>query len=354
VSLLSLGNFIFDQDVFETFNSFMAVVDVDRVDAAYRISQLRLVPFHQEGYVPSLIAGAQAEWLARHVGQLSTFLPERGDGLRGAVAFADAAGIGVMLRPDDFRQIETSRVRDTTIVDGKSPLFSLNRGASPADYLVGFGDAPPESRLRVARDRLIFGDFEDHDVDGRFGENDHFWQTATRYPTQDEAHGGRYSLALYRARDGETSVNTQLRNRVTFDDDEELSLGCWLKGKNAGAVDVSVEYIRRGTRVVVGEERVFSLPGGDYDWTEWQVPLSPPARAGHLRFVITMQPPRDRAGGTLYVDDCTLLSWGPTLAPGQRLPAPHGYAWGRLESPVEGGVSYRQERVVYERSPAAD
>jgi hypothetical protein len=352
VSLLSLGNFIFDQDVFETFNSFMAVVDIDRANATdYSITQLRLIPFHQENYRPSLIAGDQAQWLARHVGHISTFLPDRSaDTLRPAIAFADAAGIGVMLRPGDVRTTTESQVDVAVIRDGKSPVLALNQDRGPADYFTSYAQVPDGTRLRLAKDHLIFGDFEDHDVDGKFGENDHWWQTSTRYPTADEAHRGRYSMALYRAKGSETSVNTQLRNRLSFDSSEELTLGCWFKGKNAGRVEVTAEYIRRGTRTQIGEERVFTLMGGQYDWTPWTVPLSPTRGAGHVRFVITMQPPEDKAGGTLFVDDCTLLSWGPTLSPGESVATPHGYGWARFEAPTDGPLSYLQTRTLYERA----
>jgi hypothetical protein len=67
-------------------------------------------------------------------------------------------------------------------------------------------------------------------------------------------------------------------------------------------------------------QRRLSWPGGSYDWTERQASLYAPSAAGHLRFVITMQP--SAAGGTLYLDDCKLYSWGVALSPGET--AQHG------------------------------
>jgi hypothetical protein len=87
---------------------------------------------------------------------------------------------------------------------------------------------------------------------------------------------------------------------------------------------------------------------GSYGWTEHHAPLSPPAAAGHLRFVITMQP--TGSGGALYVDDCTLLDWGPRLAPGEALPTPHGYDWARFDAPSSGSeLEYSEQRRVYRR-----
>ena len=88
---------------------------------------------------------------------------------------------------------------------------------------------------------------------------------------------------------------------------------------------------------------------GSYGWTEHHAPLSPPAAAGHLRFVITMQPTTGQ-GGALYVDDCTLLAWGPRLAPGEVLPTPHGYDWARFEATgASDELTYSEQRRVYRR-----
>jgi hypothetical protein len=352
VTFLSLGNFIFDQDVFETFNSYMAVLDLDAVGPGdYRLEQLRLIPFHQENYVPSLISGRQAEQLARRVGHMSTFLPDRGeDTLRPAISFADAAGIAVMLRPSDYREELSSDERPLVLQDGRSEIFALNEGRAASDYFASFDTPGFDGRLRVARDLLVFGDFEDYDLDASIGENDHWWQTDTRYPTVDQARSGRHSIALYRAQGAESQVNTQLRNRVTFGEGAELTLGCHFRGIGAGQVNVSAQYIERDTRNEMGEEAWLVRGAGSYDWSAWHTELTPPAGAGHVRFVITLDP--SATGGALFVDDCTLLEWGPSLAPGEPLPTPHAYEWARLEAlgAADGEMSYVEQRRVYRRN----
>ena len=351
LTFLSLGNFIFDQDVFETFNSFMAVLDLDAVGAGdYRLLQLRLIPFHQENYVPSLISGRQAELLARRVGHISTHLPERSeDALRPAVMFKDAAGIGVMLRPTDYREETLNAERQLTVANGESEIFPLNLGRGASDYLASYATPGVDTRLRLARDLLIFGDFEDYDLDDTTGENDHWWQTQTRYATLDQAKSGRHSLVLYRAQGAQSQVNTQLRNRVTFTDGADLTLGCHFMGVNAGEVRVVAQYIQRDTRRQVGEETLLTRAAGSYAWTDWHASLAPPEGAGHVRFVITLDPSGN--GGALYIDDCTLLEWGPSLSPAQALPTPHAYEWGRLEVPeaAAGALLYTEERRVYHR-----
>ncbi|HKO94329.1 MAG TPA: CapA family protein, partial [Polyangiaceae bacterium] len=350
VSLLSLGNFLFDQDVFETFNAIMAVADIDRAsDGSYHMLQVRLIPFHQENYVPSLISGSQAERLARHIAQISTFLPVRAeDTLRPAVVFADAAGLGVMLRPSDYTETEHARSRAIHVEAGKSAPFALNDEGGASDYFTGYADAPPNARLRLAEDLLIYGDFEDYDLDDKIAENDNWWQTDTRYPTPDRARSGRYSIALYRAPGSTASVNTQLRNRITFEPGAELSFGCHVLGEGAGAVSVTVEYIERGTRSTLSKEKLMSWDSGSYDWTEHHATLFPPAAAGHVRFVITMQPSAN--GGSMYIDDCKLYAWGPSLGAGEAIPTPHGFDWGRLSIPgYSGDVSYTEQRRTYRR-----
>jgi hypothetical protein len=235
-----------------------------------------------------------------------------------------------------------------TVTTGRSSPFPLNDQGGPSDFLLGYGDAPPGARLRVGRDLLVYGDFEDYDLDDKLGENDNWWQTDTRYPSSDRARSGRNSLSLYRALGSSSPVNTQLRNRVTFEPGANLSFGCHTLGENAGDVDVTVEYIERETRNSLGKEKLMTWEGGNYDWTERQASLFPPADAGHVRFVITMQP--SRRGGTMYLDDCKLYDWGPALQPGEQLPTPHGYEWGRLEVPsLTGDVSFTEQHRSYQR-----
>jgi hypothetical protein len=119
-------------------------------------------------------------------------------------------------------------------------------------------------------------------------------------------------------------------------------------GVTAGSVTLVAQYIERDTRTFVGEETLMTWAAGSYAWTERHAVLSPPPLAGHLRFVITMEP--GSLGGAMYVDDCTLLAWGPRLAPGQPVPTPHGYDYARLEAPgTTGELSYLEQRRVYRR-----
>jgi hypothetical protein len=124
-------------------------------------------------------------------------------------------------------------------------------------------------------------------------------------------------------------------------------------GANAGCVTVVAQYIQRDTRDQIGEEVLGSWAGGSYAWTPRHARLNPPEGAGHVRFIITMQPPSD--GGALYLDDCTLLSWGPELASGQAVPTPHNYEWARLETQGgDGDLHYQEERRVYRRAYLAN
>ena len=102
IVLLSLGNLVFDQGVFETFQSMIAVVDVERGDdGEARVARASLVPFHIEGYVPKLVAGEHRDRIGRHVAHLSTYLPPAAtpegtpDGLVGLVVFPAGGRIAI-------------------------------------------------------------------------------------------------------------------------------------------------------------------------------------------------------------------------------------------------------------------
>jgi hypothetical protein len=113
-------------------------------------------------------------------------------------------------------------------------------------------------------------------------------------------------------------------------------------------VEATVECMEGDTGNSLGKEPLMTWEAGSYDWPEHHTSVFPPAAAGHVRFVITMQP--SRRGGIMYLDDCKLYDWGPALRAGEQLPAPHGYDWARLEVPsLTGEASFTEQRRTYQR-----
>ncbi len=349
VALMSMGNLLFDQEVFETFNSYMAVVDLE-VDPAGETDfvQLRLIGFHQEDYVPSLISGPQLDRLARHVGHLSTHLPYReGDELRPAIAFRDAAGVGVMLRPEDYvvQRSESSQRAQF----GSAALLRLGEGRGPAAFFESFSSEDPELRLQLGREKLIYGDFEDCDIDERVGESRSFSQSDSRYATSQSPHHGSLAFSLYRPAGARSVITTRVRNRVRFDRRLPLTLSCAVAADHAGSVEFRVRYRAESDGRDLDEEVAWSSAGGSHAYQQWSSDLHPPSAAGFLELSAQMEPPVDGRSGLLLLDDCALIEWGPTVRSGAAVAVPHAYTWARITGAADREAAWVERYVEFSR-----
>lgn len=367
--LCSLGNFLFDQDVYETFRGVVALVDLATdADGLPRLHRIELLPFHQEDYVPSPLAGADAQWLARHLGHLSTFLSDAAygnadDGLLGAVVFAEPGGIAVCVRPEEYAtEAVPDLVIETALDSGGGDAFPLLDPDLPLASVQRWTGGPPGSRLRLGRDLLRAGDCEDHDVDDRRFETAAWFSDENRYPSPGAARSGRVGMAAFLPA-GNSFTGIHFTNRITFVDNAELELVAWVRTSNAGVVAAQATWIQRNTRDELGTVILPLLAGGTRDWTRVQAVLSPPAGAGHLRLSLLLDAPADGSAATVHLDDAALILWEGSIAPGDTVvptavpsigaggPLPHGFDWARLEDAGSASATtLRLSRVVFRRA----
>ena len=207
---------------------------------------------------------------------------------------------------------------------GRSAIVDAGDPGDRAGFLVQVDCATPGA-ISLGRDLLIYGDFEDHDVDGRRGENAVWWQTDNVYPSPAAARTGAIGMALFRQVGTTTSVHTNIRNRVAIDPDAGLSLRFAVRGQGAGAWQLSLEWVRLDSREILRHEVVVDDAGGDFAWRLYRLELQPPAEAGYLRLRLDMAAPVDGGGGSLYTDDWSLIQWQREFSPGEVIPAPHNW-----------------------------
>lgn len=125
--LSSLGNFVFDQDIFETHQSFLAIADVDVLPGGgYDVARLQLVPIYIEGYVPKLFAGDELSRAGRHFGHLSSTMPTTpsgssvADGLYGAVVFPSGHRVVALRSPSQYTTTTSSETLKVATPKGTS------------------------------------------------------------------------------------------------------------------------------------------------------------------------------------------------------------------------------------------
>lgn len=315
-ALLSLGNLLFDQDVFETFQSYVAIVDVDQAaPGAHEVHRVQLVPFHAEGYVPKQVSGGWLERAGRHVGHLSTTLPTSAsggtaDGLTGATVFP--AGSRIVAASDPSQYLMSQSVEALT-----APVASLSTGAiefartGPSDTLGGIKTSAP-MKCEVGREIGIYGDFEDGDVDDVFHEGAMWPQSAYRYVQNSVVHSGIGAAVLLRSKSSTTYTSLYMDNRVRFTPANKLTLRGFIKGSNAGQLRIQV-YWYTGGGGDISNSYVYTRAAGTYDWQTFSINLTPPSGAESVRVYYRAYAPLTGEAAT-FLDDIALIQWEKSTA----------------------------------------
>jgi len=358
--LMSLGNLIFDQNVFETFQSFVAVVDVEQLaPAVHRILRVRLVPFHIEGYVPKLIAGERLERIGRHVGHVSTHLPpaatEGGapDGLVGAVVFPARNRLVVCFDPSQYGTADSDADVNVAVSGGRSSPVPFVR-TDGADMLARVR-TDVAARCEYGRELMMYGDFEDLDVDDQYHEGRFWSQSEYRFVENSVVRSGSGAMVLLRRDSNTGRVSTWLTNRITFSENAEVSVHGWVKGSNAGRAEIDIRWYVRDEATVISTTVELEHVGGTFGWEPFVIDLTPPAEAGTVRVYFRQYPPSE-GEGSLFLDDVSIIQWEESVDDAQAgfdLETPNNWSWLRF-SPADGslpGIVATLTHRVYSPNP---
>ncbi|HTN85297.1 MAG TPA: CapA family protein [Sorangium sp.] len=316
---MSLGNMVFDQDVFETYQSYVAVVDIDEDESGGRaVHRVQLIPFQNEDYVPKLVGGAWLGRASRHIGHLSTTLPaaavagDAADGLTGAVVFQSGPRAAAVSAPSQYtttEQVETRSVPLTSRSTG--PVAHLR--SDGADSLAALRTSAAAS-CDYGREIMIYGDFEDGDIDDTSHEGSMWSMSEYRYIENSVVHSGTGAMVFLRKSNSTSEVSTYMNNRIKFEPGRKLTLSGYLKGDNAGQMRAQIYWYTSGG-ASVSNSVVYTRAAGTYDWQRFNVDLTPPATAGSVRvYFRAAAPPSGEA--TTFLDDVSLIEWEGTVADG--------------------------------------
>ncbi len=337
IVFLGLGNLVFDQTVFETFQGAVAVVDVEQTaPATHVIHRVRMIPFHIEGFVPKLVCGAWLSRIGRHLGHVSTNLPpaanagDPADGLVGAVVFPDVNRVVVCTDASQYDTTDSSEILALDVANGTTaPVPFQRQGGS--DTLARVATSAPAA-CEYGRDLMHFGDFEDFVVDDAYHVGQLWNQSEVRVVVNSVVRSGVGAIALLRRDTSTSHVTTWLRNRITFPPATDLTVTGYLKGKNAGLVEIQVRWYIRDERTIISTVTEYTRAAGTYDWEPFVIDLTPPGEAGTIRVYFRHHPPAS-GEGNLFIDDVAIVQWEaslPDAQPGFDLPTPNNWSWLRF------------------------
>jgi poly-gamma-glutamate capsule biosynthesis protein CapA/YwtB (metallophosphatase superfamily) len=351
----SLGNFLFDQLRLDTMLSMMVQVDM-RASALLRA---RAVPIYIEDSVPRLVVGPTAERYLRRIGELSA--PHD-------AAVASELGWGAISRSADAPAVVERDVDVELAVDEQGWAIVDLRAIHAAHESVSSIELPAGTSGRLGRDVLEgHGDFEDIDVDDELFELSRWDVTgASVFPCLSRVYRGASALCSVRSRDNRADSVLPLRNRVRVLGDADhlpnknLSLFGYVKGENAGELQVQVSYHASVGEAAFGDRVVHRRAGGDYDWTSIAVDLDMPAddpahaqsyelNARALRVFFRQAAP-ESGEALLALDEVAIVNWDRAVAdPGPELLAtPHARDFLRVDA-TPGVYRIRLSLRGYER-----
>ncbi|EYF00156.1 Capsule biosynthesis protein capA [Chondromyces apiculatus DSM 436] len=341
--LTSLGNLVFDQDVFETFQSMIAVVDLDQsAPGTQTVRKVQLVPLHIEGYTPKLVGGAWLARAGRELGHLSTTMPASAsgggqpDGLTGAVVFPAGNRVLVAASASAYTTSDVAAPVTVPLSGGATPILEYPR-MEAADMLARVQTSTAMS-CETGRELSLYGDFEDLDVDETFSEGSMWDQTTSRFVQNSVTRSGTGAAVLLRLSSNSGNASTWMKNRVKFTPGKALSLRGYMKGNNAGQFQVQV-YWYTNSGANVSNTVVLTRGGGTYEWEPFSVNLTAPANAASVRAYYRALPPASGEAQT-FVDDVSLVQWeGNTTAAGAGWNVPSPNTWGFVRCSGGSGSS---------------
>jgi hypothetical protein len=336
----SIGNFVFDQQRYATFSTYLVSVDLEQGQSGVEVARVRLIPMHLDGYVPRVLTGIGAAELGRYVAQLGT-QEQLAGGFTRAVVFAEG---GKLVVTASENQVTTDDLIDQRVVP-------LTNGSTGPVALEPYTDNDALARIATDKaatcelgfDRMQYGDFEDRDVDDLAGEGDRGAQTYARYVQRHTARTGLAAAVLLRDESNNLRAGLTPIAGVPVTGGRKVSVTGWSMGSNAGKFEVRVIWKRSSGSTISTTTRTIKAGGdwGDWggleNWEFFTINLTAPASAETVELTYFQSPP-DADEGLVFLDDLELLEWNvPTLAVnvgGTAITTPNG--WDAVRCAAEG------------------
>ncbi len=293
----SLGNFIFDGNLWDTFPTALLEVHLG-LDGS--LKRAFLEPLLLEDYEPRGIVGWYRIRTARDILGLSELTAALDDG---ALEL-------------DLGSRSYTEQRSLTVSNEGTTSWSF-----PQDLRDGWLESvQSDASWRLGRDLLLVGDFEDHDIDDDVAEGI-LWDLDSSYEqvTDQAAHSGYYGLRLRRDYASSEPVFSNPAHRLTFfttddstavesdssSDLAQVTVSGWLNTK--GDIEIRLSWYS-DTEGSADSSSSFQFHGNG-EWTRFQVDTqAPDSTCIAVGLYILLYPP-DRGEVTADLDDLRVIQW---------------------------------------------
>ena len=274
----SLGNLVFDQELWSTFPSYILTIHAtaDGVTRAY------VDPLLIEGYVPKGVVDKPRTWQLRETAALSSDeFSLYGD------------------RLEYVTNDETTTRTETRTLDGDGAIYTRNSG-----WVTRVIDGA--ASVELGRDLLPTGTFDDPDIDGEAHEGA-LWRFSRGEDSNGSEFGYDGSGGIQLTR---TADDTQ-RSILTTTERIPVAGPITLLGLYRHETDTLLELLVRWYESTSGS--ALDSLSIDLDrttgWERIERSLSTPEEANQARFYFRLYPPANGEKSVANVDDIRLVEW---------------------------------------------
>jgi len=314
--IYSLGNYIFDQKYQHTMMSYMADSRIDRNG----VHQLSIIPIYLERFVPKFLTGDSCMRSIHRLMRLSEFL--------GTTIVPDPVnqrGI-VELGPAVFNSDYSSQNINlpTTYVSQVSAYVSHAFEIPTEKYLseiVNISGVSGGTSILMGRDMLMFGSFEEEDIDDDVLESPGWTIPGTTSASISDynPYEGDYCLRLRRPDNSSSEVNISSYRRIPVDSNKKYMVCGYVRTHDSGDAWVTVTthvwpYTWDDWRDT--EMMVMNPISGDNDWHYFEGWFTTPGDQEWLTLQLHLDPWSGSADyGYAYFDNIRVIEFDEIVNP---------------------------------------
>lgn len=281
----TMGNLLFDQTVWPTFESYVLRVDLRRGQVVNAYTE----PLMIESFQPQGLTGGLADHVAR----------EAAGNAPGPFLVED----GAMEVDVDGRAI-THAVR--TPLQGKPPagtIFRLNEGS----WVSGFSGM---GSIRLGRDLLWVGSFEDEDVDPHH-LGGALWDLhgEGKQAGPESAYEGDFGARLQRDYENREDVILTPLHRMLIGPREHVSVVGMVRAPAEAEVSLQLSWYPDTKGPSSSQTIVPLTTRSDNAWQPFRVDVTTPANVVAVGLYLRLKPPLDRKTIAADFDNIRVIKW---------------------------------------------
>lgn len=283
----TLGNFIFDQNFWATFQTYLLSVHIRKGE----VIRAYVEPLMIEGYITKGVTGGFADYMAREAAgrEAGPFLVENG------------------AMETDFNNAASRQTISLSIDGGDNPGKILSLPHS--QWVSGFSGS---GFARLGRDLLWTGTFERNTTDIT-SPGGALWRLTgvDKFIGAEYAHTGKRGVQLRRDAKNKDNVALTLVDRAQLPSlTAVVSVTGWVRTSENAKVDLKVYWYDSRTKSSIDNQVEVLEVSASNTWTAFRVELSAPISAIAVKPLLRLAP-AETGKVSADFDDIRLIAWAP-------------------------------------------